>query len=338
MFTRAKLHEQATQDLAQLIGMLALAPQKVRNALLAREILLRGSARNSTTATAAINKWAPPRKSLAYMGPAVDVFPIFQASQVMKYNHFVYVDSAPHVNGMYMLQTMGQMWKAIRFNLKVMNIEVAAEFHDPGNSRHVMLLHVKPRASAPRPRPEKLVLEYYYDTQFEFLESKDRMLFRPMLMRKLRRAVGLVNEGAPLPRVTLKAVFPNVKEYLGGDAEDLPSRANRNKLNGMGRGGIFNAGSVIVSPPRFRSGWPAGKPGQPNVSENDLDLYSKTTNAAFRRTFVPTFSLRPNVIRPPEDDSTMIARYRAGLPLATPALRDPKRRDFSVRGVRRGLT
>lgn len=311
----AEKNRQSTR--AQGVALMALNPT-----MYYRELLLRIVGTKSETIEAAIRRWAPPRKSIAYFGPNSDTNAVRILSQMSKYNHFVHVDSAPGANGFYGASSMSRLWKVMQYNLQAIKIDIEREFHDPVQSRHVFFLRVRPTRNTPRPRPERLVLEYYYDTPFEMIEtnpkSKSRSYLRPLLMRKLRAVVGIMSWGAPMPSFRLRNVMPHLEENFGSSTQNLPLERN---VQTMKR---------LASKPQVRALLNAYTTNHMNKSEmrkwapnpnwkrakNDLNMYSekaryKKIDVMFPRNVVMA---RQN-LAPQNHPSGAIRRYMAGLPL-----------------------
>ena len=174
-----------------------------------------------------IQAWQPLRRTAVYFGPAADTSPIYPMSQEHKYARFVYVDSKPSANGFYGVNTLPKLWTVIATRLKNEKIAVVREFHDPPNHRHVMLLEVMARRGNPRPRPEKLVLEYFYDTPFDRLETRNGRATRKLLMCRLKTTDAALSTGAPVPQFKWATHMPKVKYNFGINRDGFVFPSNR---------------------------------------------------------------------------------------------------------------
>lgn len=221
-------------------AVFALAPRHVRTWLVGREALLRSSPHGLETLEDGIRSWLGTRKpkTFAYFGPANDASLIGPAQTTFGYNHFLYIDVAPGWNGLYNKQTMTRLRESLKRQLAKQAYVVHRVVPDPANSRFVMFLTAKSTAYLPRfiQRTDKknAVLEYFYDTQFEMLETlRARQRFRPLLASKLKEAYGLSSRGSFLPRVRFSTLFPRVKqtwEVQCGIDDLLNSTKNKEKL------------------------------------------------------------------------------------------------------------
>lgn len=222
---------------------LALAPRHVRNWIFGREALLRYSPFATSTIETAVSAWlgrTSKPKSFAYFGPANDASLIGPAHATFGYDHFVYVDIAPAFDGLYDKQTMTKLQASLKRQIIKQGYEIHKITPDPANSRFLMYMR-KRVASLWRGRNKKnVVLEYYYDTEFEMLETpRARQTYRPLLVSKLKKARALTCRGAALPRVRFATLFPCVTQtwYLDGGIEDLLN-SPQNKANIVRKTGV----------------------------------------------------------------------------------------------------
>lgn len=195
---------------ARKAAIFALAPTKVRQAIMGREIIWFLSGKSPLNTNRDIGAHLPSNAtSVMYPGPADDVSPIVPLFRNFGYSHFVYVDSAPADDGdAYHVDTFDQMIRTITEELGFMKLRITRFIHDPTSSRIVWLLMYG---------RNPLVLEYFYNTDFEAALTKTGRAARVVMMRRFAKVTGLFASGGggPGPREWFKrSIFPRLNRIV----------------------------------------------------------------------------------------------------------------------------